>query len=58
MLTLHTGSLLLQMSHVAWSACLSGCVCVLITREGFAEPIEMPLWELTQVCSCIRWRWL
>ena len=45
--------LLLQVSHVAWSACLSACVCLCIghTRElcKTAEPIEMPFGVLTRM---------
>jgi len=43
-------SLLLQMSHIAWSVCLFVCVsvCMLVTQMYHiktAEQIEMPLGE-------------
>jgi len=46
----HRCGLLLQMSHVAWSVCLSSCV--LVTRmycAKTAEPIEIPFGGLTQL---------
>ena len=39
--------LLLQMSHVAWSVCLSVCQSHGCTVQKTAEMIEMPLWGMT-----------
>jgi len=42
---LHRCGLSLQMSHVAWSVCLSACVLVKqICCAKTAEPIQMPNW--------------
>ena len=48
----HRCDLLLQMSHLAWSVCVSVCQCVLGTGVSYAkasEPIEMPFERLIQV---------